>query len=30
VAEAFGITAEGALHYLIGAVEREEHALTNI
>lgn len=30
VAEAFGITAEGALHYLIGAVEGEEHTLTNM
>jgi integrase len=30
VAEAFGITAEGALHYLIGAVEGEEHTLTNV
>lgn len=30
VAEAFGMTAEGALHYLVGAVEREAHTLTNV
>ncbi len=30
VAAAFGMTPEGALHYLIGAVEREAAAFANV
>jgi hypothetical protein len=30
VAAAFGMTPEGALHYLIGAVDREAAAFANL
>jgi len=30
VADAFGITAEAALHYLVGAVDSEEHVFANL